>query len=42
MTSDALTFIDTFTETNIYNDVNINEKEAIALAKGELPKSIIY
>ena len=42
MTSSTLSFIDTFTEGNIFNDISISEKEAIELAKGVIPESLVH
>lgn len=40
MTSDILTFIDTFTEDNIYEGLNLSIDQAIELAKGKIPYSV--
>lgn len=40
MTSDILTFIDTFTEDNIYEGLNLTIDQAIELAEGKIPYSV--
>ena len=40
MTSDILTFIDTFTEDNIYEGLNLSMDQAIELAEGKIPYSV--
>lgn len=40
MTSDVLTFIDTFTEDNIYEGLNLTIDQAIELAEGKIPYSV--
>jgi hypothetical protein len=40
MTSDILTFIDTFTEDNIYEGLNLSMDQVIELAEGKIPYSV--
>lgn len=40
MTSDILTFIDTFTEDNVYEELNLTMDQAIELAEGKIPYSV--
>ena len=40
MTSDVVTFIDTFTEDNIYEGLNLTIDQAIELAEGKIPYSV--
>lgn len=40
MTSDILTFIDTFTEDNIYEGLNLSIDQAIELAEGKIPYAV--
>ena len=41
MTSDAISFIDLYSEENIYSDLNLNIEKAIELAYGTIPNSVI-
>lgn len=40
MTSEAVSFIDLYSEENIYHDLNLNINDAISLAEGKLPRKI--